>query len=37
VHWDDPRIVITEMDKLFARAEQSAKPARMPAQPQPAK
>lgn len=37
VHWDDPRLVITEMDKLFARAEQGAKPARMTAQQQPVK
>jgi pimeloyl-ACP methyl ester carboxylesterase len=37
VHWDDPRIVITEMDKLFARAEQGAKPIRVPAQQQPAR
>lgn len=31
VHWDDPRIVITEMDKLFARAEQGARLAKTPA------
>jgi pimeloyl-ACP methyl ester carboxylesterase len=37
VHWDDPRIVITELDKLFARVEQGARQAKAPSQPQPAK
>ncbi len=37
VHWDDPRLVITEMDKLVARVEQGAKSQRAPAQHQPAR
>lgn len=37
VHWDDPRLVINEMDKLFARVESGAKTQRMPAQQQPVK